>query len=1082
MAQNYRQALNQAKQDVAEIIAQMQKLDATMLATSQKAILLAGSLKNAGFAELNKAMETQAKLMKSVSSQTQKQAQLNTKLTKSRQNLSRATKKLTYEEAIRKTNQKEQRSQIMQLAKANAKLVGSYDKLVAKMKIAKKAYLDALTGQNKSKTAIARLRKEYKDLATQVEQANAKVKNATKVNKQNNFLLEVQKANERAVAKEVRLRAQAYGRMIAPMDKLIAKQKLSRNALENAIASGTKSQKEIDRLRHRYIVLTKAVQRATASTRKFDAANKRTSAGLGGAVRGFRNLAAAFGYAGAAFLAADLVKGVFNLMKRLQSLDFALKTITASTEDLTGASSELYAAQEFLLDISKRYGLDILVTTERFTKFLAAAKQSNLAFEDTTRIYESVSKASAVLGLRTDELQGVYLALEQMLSKGKITTEELRRQLGERLPGAFGIMAEAVGVSVSELDKMLKKGEVLSSVYLPKFAVELEKAYGIESVRTVDTLVASQERLQVAWIEFVRTVEGSENALSNSFKFLLDELTFTLNWWEDALGSDRWKNIQAQQKAQAQTFKEGQNYVKQVTQGLKTDNAITLLEGMVKAQREKMDEINASIDKLEGTDEQGNKDFVISEENQARINEYLIQLAELRGTTDAYTEAILNLNKAKKDEPKEDPDKLKALKGSLAWFDEQIALQEEYLNKTALTTEQIEKFTQKIKELKEERGKIEIQVEIQYLKIGENEKLDLGQVDLDYSQFTNDQLMNMSEAWKEIFGGAQEAANEELQANAENALEGWAKQEEQKAKGAVAWEKWSAQKRKEIAKGLYSTFGEFYDIDMSKFEFLIDGKENREEQYYDAAAEALKGFVNARLQQYDIEMQEAIRSRDLILNNELATTEQKEEARARFREDEAKIRTRRAKAEKEAALINILIDTAAAVAKTLAIFGPLGIPQIPVIIGLGAAQAALVAAQPLPKFAQGHLSGTHEGLAMINDAGRSDYHEVIKRKGGAVEVYKDRNQIIGMEKGDKVYKSISEFSKMNNIGDLVMMNTLSDSRELSFANASDQMVSQVSMMRGDMKATWKEVKKLAKRPINVNVNAKIEAPVNRKYV
>jgi tape measure domain-containing protein len=34
------------------------------------------------------------------------------------------------------------------------------------------------------------------------------------------------------------------------------------------------------------------------------------------------------------------------------------------------------------------------------------------------------------------------LALNQMMSKGTIQAEELRGQLGEALPGAFGIMAK----------------------------------------------------------------------------------------------------------------------------------------------------------------------------------------------------------------------------------------------------------------------------------------------------------------------------------------------------------------------------------------------------------------------------------------------------------------------------------------------------------------------------------------------------------------------------------------------------------------------------------------------------------------
>src|SRR5690606_20127337 len=107
-------------------------------------------------------------------------------------------------------------------------------------------------------------------------------------------------------------------------------------------------------------------------------------------------------------------------------------------------------------------------------------------------------------------------ALEQMISKGKVTTEELRRQLGERLPGAFGIMANALGVTLPQLDKMLKKGEVLSKDALPKFAAALEKAYGIESLKKIDTLAAAQGRLSTETTGLIKSFEAS-GELKNFF-------------------------------------------------------------------------------------------------------------------------------------------------------------------------------------------------------------------------------------------------------------------------------------------------------------------------------------------------------------------------------------------------------------------------------------------------------------------------------------------------------------------------------------------------------------------------------------
>ena len=53
------------------------------------------------------------------------------------------------------------------------------------------------------------------------------------------------------------------------------------------------------------------------------------------------------------------------------------------------------------------------------------------------------------------ESEGAFKALEQMLSKGKVSAEELRGQLGERIPGAFQIAARAMGMTTSELDKFM---------------------------------------------------------------------------------------------------------------------------------------------------------------------------------------------------------------------------------------------------------------------------------------------------------------------------------------------------------------------------------------------------------------------------------------------------------------------------------------------------------------------------------------------------------------------------------------------------------------------------------------------------
>ena len=263
--------------------------------------------------------------------------------------------------------------------------------------------------------------------------------------------------------------------------------------------------------------LTKATTRNTVSQKKNTAAKKKATAGASKLLGSIGALAGALGFAGLAMSIAWVLTSIVKLTVKFESLGFAIK-------QTSGDMFESGRSIQFLLELNNKFGASLISTTERWLKFRTAARQSGLTLLETKKIFTSVTKASAVLGLRTDELRGVYLALEQMLSKGKVTTEELRRQLGERLPGAMGIMATSMGVTIRELDKMLKKGEVLSAEVLPGFARALEKAYGIESLETVDNLATAIGKMSGQWEQFVLTVSEGDSLLNKGISGFLETI------------------------------------------------------------------------------------------------------------------------------------------------------------------------------------------------------------------------------------------------------------------------------------------------------------------------------------------------------------------------------------------------------------------------------------------------------------------------------------------------------------------------------------------------------------------------------
>jgi len=110
----------------------------------------------------------------------------------------------------------------------------------------------------------------------------------------------------------------------------------------------------------------------------------------------------------------------------------------------------------------------------------------------------------------------------------------------------------------------------------------------------------------------------------------------------------------------------------------------------------------------------------------------------------------------------------------------------------------------------------------------------------------------------------------------------------------------------------------------------------------------------------------------------------------------------RAKAEKEAAIFNTIINTAAAVVAALANpGGPAGVVLAALVGILGAAQVAVIASEPLPQFKDG---GVHKGgLMMVNDAKGSKYQEKIVTPDGKIYSPKGRNVLMNAPSGTEIF-------------------------------------------------------------------------------
>lgn len=217
--------------------------------------------------------------------------------------------------------------------------------------------------------------------------------------------------------------------------------------------------------------------------------------------------AAAIGIAGLSQFNNDAVETTATIESTRKAIKFASKDSKDFSDNMA-----------FLKDnIIGKLKMPIMETYEGFKTLSGAMIGTKLQGEGARDMFESVSMGARVMGLSGDDTKGVFLALGQMMSKGKVSAEELNGQLGERLPGALNIAARAMGMGKSELLEMMQQGKLMSEDFLPKFADEMRKTFAQGVPEALDSTRAKMD-------EFANRQIEVKKAWANTFGPLNDKL------------------------------------------------------------------------------------------------------------------------------------------------------------------------------------------------------------------------------------------------------------------------------------------------------------------------------------------------------------------------------------------------------------------------------------------------------------------------------------------------------------------------------------------------------------------------------
>ena len=264
----------------------------------------------------------------------------------------------------------------------------------------------------------------------------------------------------------------------------------------------------------------------------------------------------------------------------------------------------------------------------------------------------------------------------------------------------------------------------------------------------------------------------------------------------------------------------------------------------------------------------------------------------------------------------------------------------------------------------------------------------------------------------------------------------------------------AAEKRKELEEELQLQRIQLIGDALSTIASVTNSMFERRVQQLDSEIEKIEERKNAdieAIEQMGLSDEEA-ETRKMAIEAKAAT--QKE----RLEKQKKKMQKQQAITQKAAALMEVAMDTAKAVAKiklTMAAlasnpvtwsFVPLAAAQIPIAIATGALQAAVIAAQPIPKYAKG-TEDHPGGLAIVGDGGQK---EVAILPDGGYYVTPSIPTLVDLPKGTEVLPSVNE---------ALMSITKAPRFDTSMPTSTDRIEKEIIELKSTMKSVITAIEK-----------------------
>lgn len=231
---------------------------------------------------------------------------------------------------------------------------------------------------------------------------------------------------------------------------------------------------------------------------------------------------------------ATVISVVIDVLGRALQAEQRINSLNIAFEAIIGTASGAREEMAWLRNEADRLGQDFHKLAESYKGLLIGARNTNLEGRATREIFMGMAEAGNALGLSTQQVQGALNAVQKMMSKGRVEARDLSVELEGRLPGSFRMAAEAMGVTETKLNDMLKSGQVMAVDLLPKLARQMRETYGEAAVKAASSSTAALNRFNTAQENLMATLGEKLKPIVEDF---LEEATGVLKVLNEAIAN-----------------------------------------------------------------------------------------------------------------------------------------------------------------------------------------------------------------------------------------------------------------------------------------------------------------------------------------------------------------------------------------------------------------------------------------------------------------------------------------------------------------------------------------------------------------